>query len=70
MATETPSWADQWGEGGIGAMQEDEGEKAKKEGDKAKKESKAGAALKKIKAGTSSGFKWIKNQCQRKSSSK
>lgn len=70
MASETLSWADQWGEGGIGAMQDDEGDKAKKEANDTKKESKAGAALKKIKTGTSTGFKWIKSQCQRKGSSK
>lgn len=71
MASETLSWADQWGEGGIGVMQEDGGgDKAKKEGSNTKKESKAKAALKKIKNGTSNGFKWIKNLCKRKGSAK
>ncbi|KAM6585715.1 hypothetical protein CsatB_012717 [Cannabis sativa] len=75
MASDGPSWADQWGTGGIGAMEDEDN--AKKESDANKKgEGKAvltkakAAALagaQKIKSGTSNGFKWIKNQCQKKS---
>ncbi|KAK4761138.1 hypothetical protein SAY87_006031 [Trapa incisa] len=62
MASETLSWADQWGEGGIGAMPRDEGgDSYKREGKTTKKQSKDKAALKKIKKRTSNGFKWIKN---------
>ncbi|GMN36338.1 hypothetical protein TIFTF001_005943 [Ficus carica] len=81
MASDAPSWADQWGSGGIGAMEEADDTKAKKEsgvnmksGDgkagltKAKAAALAGAQ--KIKSGTSNGIKWIKNQCQKKGSSK
>lgn len=80
MASEGPSWADQWGTGGIGAMEENDSTKAKKESGVNKKgEGKAGltkakaaalAGAQKIKTGTSSGFKWIKNQCQKKNTSK
>lgn len=64
MATEAPSWADQWGAGGIGAM-EDEDTAAKKENDSKKSEGKGGFK-KKFKL----GLTWVKNKCQKKSSSK
>ncbi|MFS8025696.1 hypothetical protein Hanom_Chr16g01478231 [Helianthus anomalus] len=75
MASEAPSWADQWGSGGIGAI-EDEKVDVKKEDDGKKKGSTAfGKAssvakegAKKLKNSTSSGIKWIKNKCQKKSS--
>ncbi|KAK9051811.1 hypothetical protein SSX86_028439 [Deinandra increscens subsp. villosa] len=75
MASEAPSWADQWGTGGIGAIEEEKVEE-KKENDGKKKGSTAlGRAnsvakegAKKLKNSTSSGFKWIKNKCQKKSS--
>ena len=81
MASEGPSWADQWGAGGIGAMEEeDENAKAKKESGANKKgDSKGGlikvktaalAGAQKLKSGTTNGFKWIKNQCQKKGSPK
>ncbi|PON82584.1 hypothetical protein TorRG33x02_215930, partial [Trema orientale] len=80
MASEGPSWADQWGAGGIGAMEEDDSTTAKKESGANKKgEGKAGltkakaaalAGAQKIKSGTSNGIKWIKNQCQKKNTSK
>lgn len=83
MATDGPSWADQWGAGGIGAMTEDDDKtKDKSSSSKKKTHAKAAAAglgkakaaavvgAQKIKTGTSLGFKWVKNQCQKKSSSK
>ncbi|XP_062088389.1 uncharacterized protein LOC133794961 [Humulus lupulus] len=79
MASDGPSWADQWGTGGIGAMEDEDSANAKKESGVNKKgEGKAGltkakaaalAGAQKIKSGTSNGFKWIKNQCQKKSTS-
>ncbi|XVF87742.1 hypothetical protein PTKIN_Ptkin18bG0145000 [Pterospermum kingtungense] len=78
MEREAPSWADQWGAGGIGAM-EDEDVTAKKENDKKKSKGKGGfnkaktAAMKgakKLKLGVSKGIAWVKNKCQKKASSK
>lgn len=67
MATEAPSWADQWGAGGFGAMVEEEDTKAKKENEKkADRKGGFGKTVMKIKTGASNGFKWVKNQCQRK----
>lgn len=65
MASEAPSWADQWGAGGIGAM-EDDSTRSQKDTDKNNN------------SGTKSGFsrakatcvKWIKSLCKRKSTSK
>ena len=78
MAAEAPSWADQWGAGGIGAMEEDDGSKAKGgQGSDKKAGSKTGiakamaatvAGAKKIGSGISNGIKWIMNP--RKKSSK
>ncbi|MFS8023432.1 hypothetical protein Hanom_Chr16g01451391 [Helianthus anomalus] len=65
MATEAPSWADQWGAGGIGAIEEEKVE-VKKEDDNKKKGSTPFA--KKLKNGTSNGIKWLKNKCQKKNS--
>ncbi|KAJ7967701.1 putative Ankyrin repeat protein [Quillaja saponaria] len=80
MAAEGPSWADQWGAGGIGAIEEDDKTKTQKDGgDKKKGDAKAGlfkaktvalVGAQKIKSGTSNGIKWIKNHCQKKSASK
>ncbi|KAG7026631.1 hypothetical protein SDJN02_10634, partial [Cucurbita argyrosperma subsp. argyrosperma] len=71
MAAEAPSWADQWGAGGIGAIEEDDGSKAKGEHISDKKaRSKPGfakakaatvAGAKKIGSGISNGIKWIMN---------
>jgi hypothetical protein len=80
MAADAPSWADQWGAGGIGALEEEDKANAKKEDTGNKKtNAKAGfgkakatamvGALK-IKSGASAGIKWVKNQCQKKGSSK
>ncbi|KAF3451728.1 hypothetical protein FNV43_RR07824 [Rhamnella rubrinervis] len=79
MASEAPSWADQWGAGGIGAMgEEDNTNKTKKDSSSSNKKADgltkakaaAMASAHKIKSGTSNGIKWIKNQCQKKGSSK
>ena len=81
MATDGPSWADQWGAGG--AMVDDDEKTKDNNSSKKKKDAKATAAAglgkakaaamvgaEKIKIGTSVGFKWVKNQCQKKGSSK
>ncbi|KAG5620643.1 hypothetical protein H5410_005861 [Solanum commersonii] len=76
MGTEAPSWADQWGTGGFGAMDEEEiSHKNKKENDSNKKSSssaglgKAKAVAQKMKNGTSIGIKWVKSKCQKKNPS-
>ncbi|KAK2644499.1 hypothetical protein Ddye_019694 [Dipteronia dyeriana] len=78
MAADAPSWADQWGAGGIGAMGEaEEDTKAKSESKKKATDGKGGfnkakaAAMvgaHKIKSGASNSFKWVKNQCRKKNS--
>lgn len=80
MAAEAPSWADQWGAGGFGAMAEEDSANTNKESNSKKKangkggldKAKATAVVgaQKIKSGASAGFKWVKNQCQKKGSSK
>ncbi|KZV37175.1 hypothetical protein F511_15095 [Dorcoceras hygrometricum] len=76
MAADGPSWADQWGEGGIGAMgdhdkskdAENEKKVASSNGlGKAKAAAMAGAQ--KVKSGTSMSLKWVKNKFQNKPSS-
>lgn len=79
MTTEAPSWADQWGTGGFGAMDEEESHKSKKENDSNKKGSSlaglgkakavALAGAQKMKIGTSMGIKWVKSKCQKKNPS-
>ncbi|KAI3466566.1 hypothetical protein Pfo_023229 [Paulownia fortunei] len=78
MAAEGPSWADQWGEGGIGAMEDDSSKSNKDSGGDKKVASSAGfgkakavavAGAQKVKNGTSMGIKWVKNKCQKKTSS-
>ena len=75
MAGEAPSWADQWGAGGIGAMDEDDKKRTNKENSNKKKMAGFGkakeaamAGAQKVKIGTIMGIKWIKNQCQKKKS--
>ncbi|WRX27636.1 hypothetical protein QQP08_020123 [Theobroma cacao] len=79
MASDAPSWADQWGAGGIGAMEDEDATAKKENGSKKKSEGKGGfnkaktAALmgaKKFKLGVSKGITWVKNKCQKKGSSK
>ncbi|KAA8515514.1 hypothetical protein F0562_018875 [Nyssa sinensis] len=80
MAGEGPSWADQWGAGGIGAIEEEDNVKANKEAGSNKKMTATSAGLtkakaaamagaQKVKSGTSMGIKWVKNKCQKKKSS-
>ena len=77
MATDGPSWADQWGAGGIGAMDEGDASAATKDAGNNKKpasgfsraKSIAAAGAQKLKSGTSISFKWVKNKCQKKNSS-
>ena len=80
MAAEAPGWADQWGAGGIGALEDAESAKTAENNSSNKKaETKSGlgkakvaamAGAEKIKSGTSNGIKWIKNQCQKKKPTK
>ncbi|KAI4365049.1 hypothetical protein MLD38_021069 [Melastoma candidum] len=75
MTGEAPSWADQWGPGGMGVINDDEYSRTGEVGHNKKNKSKAAfekakaaasAGAHKIKLGTSTSFKWIKNQCQKK----
>ncbi|GLT52643.1 hypothetical protein SLA2020_259710 [Shorea laevis] len=73
MEGEAPSWADQWGAGGIGAIVEDDNTTAKKDGNnnkkgsgkdgfsKAKDAALKGAKKLMIKMGVSKGKKSKKN---------
>lgn len=75
MATDGPSWADQWGAGGIGAMEDDDTSTATKDAGNNKKrasgfskaKSMAAAGAQKLKSGMS--FKWVKNKHQKKNPS-
>ncbi|KAJ1428735.1 putative ankyrin repeat protein [Sesbania bispinosa] len=80
MASEAPSWADQWGAGGIGAM-DDGGTRSQNNtgknnisGAKGISFTKVKAAtmigLQKIKSGASICVKWIRNQIKRRRTSK
>lgn len=78
MGSEAPSWAEQWGAGGIGAM-EDDGMRFQNKNNKnkrgkskftAKAKAMASVSVKKIKSTASSCVKWIKYQCNRKRASK
>ncbi|KAL3850874.1 hypothetical protein ACJIZ3_012756 [Penstemon smallii] len=75
---EGPSWADQWGEGGFGALEDDKTKTNKDVGGDKKPAGSAGfgkakaAALsgaQKVKSSTSMGIKWVKNKCQKKTPS-
>lgn len=69
---DAPSWADQWGAGGIGAIEEEKAENKKDIDNKknsaalSKANSIAKEGAKKLKKGTSTGIKWIKSKCQKK----
>ncbi|KAL9277953.1 hypothetical protein ACSQ67_024782 [Phaseolus vulgaris] len=67
MASEAPSWADQWGAGGIGAMEDDETRSQKETGKNKNSGSKGGFT--KVKATASNCVKWFKGLCKRKSPS-
>lgn len=79
MATEGPSWADQWGAGGFGAMEEDESANRTKDHQTnsikkgtsgfSKARAMATSGAQKLKNGTSTSFKWVKNKCQKKTAS-
>lgn len=72
MAADGPSWADQWGEGGIGVIGDGDTKSNKDDQDKKKEPNNSGgfgkakAVASKVKNNTSMGFKWIKNKCQKK----
>lgn len=73
MGSEAPSWADQWGAGGIGDREEADDTQTKKDDASKKKGTKGNAVIKgaeKVKNGASMGFKWIKSKCQKKTSNK
>lgn len=80
---EAPSWADQWGAGGIGDRGDLDKEAKAKENDKKstggnakslasasfnKAKAAAITGAQKVKCGTSTGFKWVKAKCQKPSS--
>ncbi|KAI9113242.1 hypothetical protein K1719_015767 [Acacia pycnantha] len=73
MRSEAPSWVDQWGAGGFGAMEDDamrsQNDTTKNKKDKSGFASKAKTAalvcVQKIRTGTYSSVKWIKHKCQR-----
>lgn len=77
MASEAPSWADQWGAGGIGAVEESDSLEDNNGSQKKVTASSAGLSkakavaiggAQKVKNGTTMGIKWIKNKYQKKSS--
>ncbi|XP_023645868.1 uncharacterized protein LOC111832623 [Capsella rubella] len=65
MASEAPSWADQWGTGGIGVMAPEETANSKKEV-AGKKSGKTKAGINKAKIVVFIGVNWMKNLVQRK----
>ncbi|WCJ20175.1 hypothetical protein M5689_002428 [Euphorbia peplus] len=82
MASDAPSWADQWGAGGIGSLAEEEEHDTANKRDKSsnkkgdgktglnKAKSAAVSGAQKIKSGASNSFKWVKDKVQKKDSSK
>ncbi|KAL2931440.1 putative exo-1 4-beta-xylosidase bxlB [Bienertia sinuspersici] len=60
MASEAPTWADQWGEGGFGAMEE------VKPTEKKEKKKKKKAGFGGLRSGASMGIKWLKQLCVKK----
>ncbi|KAL9305821.1 putative ankyrin repeat domain-containing protein [Arabidopsis thaliana] len=65
MASEAPSWADQWGTGGIGVMAAEETTDGKKDVT-GKKSGKTKAGINKAKIVVFIGVNWMKNLVQRK----
>ncbi|CAL0325853.1 unnamed protein product [Lupinus luteus] len=61
MGSEAPSWAEQWGAGGIGAMEDND--------TRSQKDITQNKSLNKAKATVTNCVKWIKNLCKRKSAS-
>lgn len=60
MASEAPTWADQWGEGGFGAMDD---AKPKEKTESKKKKTVIFAGIGKAKAAAMVGIKWVKQRC-------
>ncbi|KAG5246727.1 ankyrin repeat family protein [Salix suchowensis] len=67
MASEAPSWADQWGAGGFGSMEEDNYATKQDTSNEKKSDAKGGlnkaktaamSGAQKLKSGASSSFKW------------
>ncbi|CAL5199528.1 unnamed protein product [Lathyrus oleraceus] len=67
MASEAPSWADQWGAGGFGAMEDDN---TKSQNDAKMKNSGGKGGLSKARATASNCVKWFKSLCKRKTPTK
>ncbi|KAF9683379.1 hypothetical protein SADUNF_Sadunf04G0007300 [Salix dunnii] len=72
MASEAPSWADQWGAGGFGSMEEDNYATKQDTSNEKKSDAKGGinkakaaamSGAQKLKSGASSSFKWVKRGC-------
>uniref|UniRef100_A0A6N2KYU5 Uncharacterized protein n=1 Tax=Salix viminalis TaxID=40686 RepID=A0A6N2KYU5_SALVM len=70
MASEAPSWADQWGAGGFGSMEEDNYATKQDTSNEKKSDAKGGlnkaktaamSGAQKLKSGASSSFKWVKS---------
>lgn len=76
MASEAPNWADQWGAGGIGSMEDDNYTGTKQHtSNKKKVDAKGGlnkakaaavSGAQKLKNGASNSFKWVRSKCQKK----
>ncbi|KAE9602049.1 hypothetical protein Lal_00040738 [Lupinus albus] len=64
MGSEAPSWAEQWGAGGIGAMEDDDTRSQKHI---TNNNNNSGLTI--AKSTASNCLKWIKNLCKRKSAS-
>lgn len=72
MASEAPSWADQWGAGGIGSMEKDNYTTKQDTSNEKNSDGKGGlnkaktaamSGAQKLKSGASSSFKWVKTKC-------
>ena len=66
MASEAPSWADQWGNGGIGVLAAKEETTDGKKDASGKKSSKAKAGFNRAKMVAFIGVNWMKNLVHRK----
>lgn len=78
MGSEAPNWADQWGSYADDREGDDKNTTSKKKNNKMsefkalasagldKTKTVAVIGAQKLKTGTSSGFKWVKNQYQKK----
>jgi len=65
------SWADQWDYSNPDPIPESKpGSGNEKKGGVEKTKAAAATGLKKVKAGTTLGFNWIKDKCQKKSTQK